>query len=363
MKALIVDKKKLKNNINLVRERAGVPVIGVLKADGYGMGLLQLAHMLVDNGVSRFAVTEPDDALKLRQGGFTDQEILVMRSTSIENEIHTILEACATATIGSYDAAVFLNGIAEQTGTVVDAHVKVDTGMGRYGFLPSQFDRIQAVYTLLPNVNVTGLYTHFHSAFSNVSATREQAEELGKIAAKLREAKIEPGTVHAANSAALFRFDDMMMDAVRVGSAFTGRLPAHLDTGLERCTVLKSQVIETRWLPKHHSVGYGAGFVTRRPTQIAVVPVGYTDGFGVEKVRDIYRLRDWLHYLIHETKNFLTRKRFTVNIGQKRARVIGHIGLCHITLDVTGLEVNPGDTVTMDISPLYVNPSIEKIYE
>lgn len=364
MKALIVDKKKLKNNIDIIKEKAGVPVIAVIKADGYGLGMLQLAGILAENGIRHFAVTEPSDALKLRQAGFTEQKILVLRSTSIESEIQIIIEACATATVGSYDAAVFLNGIAEKNGTVVDAHIKLDTGMGRYGFLPSEFDRIQAVYNFLQNVNVTGIYTHFNSAFSNAKATHSQLSALNLIVAKLKDAKIEAGLVHAANSSALFLYDDVALDAVRIGSAITGRIPASAkNTGLQKVGYLRAQVVETRWLPKHHPIGYGASYITKKPTRIAVIPVGYTDGFLVEKTKDTYRFRDFVRYVLSDIKRFLVNRHVYVTIGSKRARVLGHVGLCHTTVDITNLDVNPGDFVTIELSPLFINPSVEKIYE
>ena len=363
MKSLIVDKKRLRQNIDLVKKKAGVPIFGVLKADGYGLGLLQLAEALAQNGIDKFAVTEPNDALQLRTYGFTDQEILVMRSTSIDSELQTILEAGATATVGSYDAAIKLNGIAEKDGAVADAHVKLDTGMGRYGFLPSELDKIINVYTCLENINISGIYTHFHSAFASREATMAQLDALKGVVSALTEQGIETGLVHAANSSALFLYPETILDAVRIGSAFTGRLPIKGNTGLQKVCVLKSRVIEIRWLPKGHSVGYGAGFVTKKPMQIAVVPVGYGDGFGVSKANDIFRFRDCVRYAAGSLRDFLKRRRLYATIGGKRVRVLGHIGLCHTTVDVTGLGVTIGDEVTLDISPLYVNPEIQKIYE
>lgn len=364
MKALVIDKSNLKNNIEIIKETAGVPIIGVLKADGYGLGLLKLAEVLQQNGINHFAVTEPTDALTLRNNGFTEQEILIMRSTSLEDEITTIIEACATATVGSYDAAVKLNGMAKKTGLVIDAHLKVDTGMGRYGFSPQQFDRILNAYTCFNHLNITGIYTHFHSAFSSEKATMEQLHKLNLVVAKLRDEKVNPGLVHAANSSALFKYgNDVCLDAVRIGSAFTGRIPTKSKTNLKKVCYLRSKVIETSWLPAKHPVGYGAGFITTKPTQVAVIPIGYADGFATKKMHDIFRFRDSLRYIWHNIKDFSKRKKLYVTINGKKVRILGHVGLCHVTIDITNTGIKIGDEAFFDISPLFVNPNIQKSYE
>lgn len=362
MKKFVIDAEKLVQNADVIRKKAGVPVIAVLKADGYGFGMLQMAKILSDCGITMFAVTEPEDAVTLREYGFTSQLILVMRSTAMQDEADLVIKANAVATIGSAEAAAALSAAAQRRGAVAKAHIKVDTGMGRYGFLASQYDQIKIAYTRLPNVTVTGIYTHFHSSPSDGDATHAQYEQLLAICRRLEEDSIEPGLRHAANSNGVFRYDDMMLDAVRVGSAFTGRIANGASYGLTRLGYIESRVIELRQVPAKHSIGYGAGYVTKKPTTIAVVPVGYTDGFSVEKKKDLYRFRDVIRYIVGEIKNFLGKGVITVEVGGKRARVLGHVGLCHVSLDVTGMDVKLGDRAVLEVNPLYVSPLVEKEY-
>ena len=177
MRALVVEKNKIRANLETVKERAGTAqVIAVLKANAYGLGLCEMAGLCREAGIRRFAVTEPEDALRLRDWGFGEEEILILRSTASEEEIRTILQAGATATVGSYDAALALNGLAESQGMMCDVHIKVDTGMGRYGFMPTEIDRILSVYRYLTNLNVTGTYTHYANAFRSVKKTQEQLD-------------------------------------------------------------------------------------------------------------------------------------------------------------------------------------------
>lgn len=362
MKRFVIEREKLAENARLIQNRADVPVIAVLKADGYGFGMLQMAEVLAHTGISMFAVTEPEDALALRSAGFVEQDILVMRSTAIEDEAYLVAQADAIATVGSPEAAKCLDAVAQGCGKAIKAHIKLDTGMGRYGFLTAQYAEVKAVYTDYPGIQVTGIYTHFHSAFSDQKATREQYRQLCTVADLLKQDGIACGLRHAANSSGVFCYRDLMLDAVRVGSAFTGRITAHTSTGLSRLGYLESRVIELRTVPKGHTVGYGAGYVTKDATRIAVVPVGYTDGFSVEKKKDLYRLRDVVRYIVGDIKNGLGKGKIYVTVNGQRARVLGHVGLCHVSVDVTGLDVHNGDTAILDVNPLYISPLVHKEY-
>lgn len=362
MKKFVIERDKLAENSRLIQQRAGVPVIAVLKADGYGFGMAQMAEVLSQTGITMFAVTEPEDALKLRELGYTKQDILVMRSTAMADEAYQTVQANAIATVGSPEAAQCLNEVAQGCEMQARAHVKLDTGMGRYGFLVDQYEEIKKVYTMCAGIQVTGIYTHFHSAFADAAATKAQYKQLCGIAERLKTDGIDCGMRHAANSSGLYCYDDLMLDAVRVGSAFTGRIPAKFPTGLNRLGYLESRVIELRTVPKGHTVGYGAGYVTKGPTRIAVVPVGYTDGFSVEKKKDLYRFRDVVRYSINEIRNGMGKGAIYITVNGQRARVLGHVGLCHVSADVTGLDVHNGDVAILDVNPLYLSPLVAKEY-
>lgn len=363
MKVLVVEKAKILSNLERIKEASGgVPIIAVLKSNGYGLGLRQLSELLREQGVRRFAVSEPRDAVLLRDWGCTEEEILILRSTSNEEDIKQILTACATATIGSHDAAVALNGLAEKEGVTCDVHIKVDTGMGRYGFDPTELERILAVYRFMPNLNVTGLYTHFPCAFKSRKKTQAQCDVLIDIAGRIRQAGMEPGLVHAANSAALFACKLPTLDAVRPGSSIGGRMTCRGDYGLQKTGRLECAVAEVRWLPKGRTIGYGSAYTTRKPTRIAILPVGTFDGFMIEKARDSFRFVESVRYALGSLASFVRGKHFTVMINGRRARVLGHVGVNHTTVDVTDLECAPGDTAVFDVSPMFVPESIERRY-
>lgn len=363
MKVLTVETSKILHNIQRIKEASGSEnIIAVLKANAYGLDMRKMASLLRQAEIRRFAVTEPDDAVLLRDWGFTDEEILILRSTACEDDINKIFKACATATIGSYDAAVTLNGIAEKDGLMCDVHIKVDTGMGRYGFDPGELERVTSVYRFMSNLNVTGMYTHYANAFRSKKKTAEQYNAFMDVVKKVRDAGFEPGLVHASNSAAVFYCKSPSLDAVRVGSAIGGRLTAKGDFQLQKVGRLESVVVEVRWLPKGHTIGYGSAYITKKPTKIAIIPVGTCDGFMVEKSRDTFRFSDCFRYSGSSFKAFLTHRRFYVNIGGRKARVLGHVGVNHTVADVTDIDCSAGTPAYFDVSPMFVPQSIERNY-
>ena len=363
MKTLVVEKSKIRANLEVIKEQAGkAQVIAVLKANAYGLGLLEMAGLCREAGIRRFAVTEPEDAMRLRDWGFGEEEILVLRSTANEDEIKKILQAGATATVGSYDAALALNGLAESQGMMCDVHIKVDTGMGRYGFLPTEIDRILSVYRYLTNLNVTGTYTHYANAFKSVKKTQEQLDAFNAVVEKIRGAGFEPGMLHASNSEAMFGCKMPNLDAVRIGSALGGRVIAKGDHGLQRTGKLQSQITEVRWLPKGCPVGYGSAYVTKHPTRVAVIPVGSADGYMLEKTRTSTRFRDCIRAACASLFSIIRKKKHYVLVGGKRALVIGHVGVNHTAIDVTDVECAPGTVVQLDAAPLFVPASIPRQY-
>ena len=158
MSRYIIDKSKLIENINIIKNKAGVEVIGVVKGNGYGFGMCSLAEILMQNEINTFAVTEVYDVPLLRET-VIDRDILVMRSTSIEEEAKIIAENDCIATIGSLSAAEVMDKVSKKLNKKTKCHLKIDTGMGRYGFLPSEVEKAIKCYDF-ENLDFCGAYTH-----------------------------------------------------------------------------------------------------------------------------------------------------------------------------------------------------------
>lgn len=266
MKAYVVDSAAVRSNLQILKDRAGSAVLwAVLKGDGYGLGLVQMAAICREAGVTHFAVTEVSEVSRLRAGGFQDCDILMLRPTADAQELTQLLNLGAILTVSSQNDAAVLNGVAETLGVQAQVHVKIDTGMGRYGFLPDELDQLLPIFKYMPGLHVTGIYTHLHSAFCNQKATIVQAEAFQGVLDKLHAEGCDTGMAHMLNSAGLLKYPEYAMDGVRVGSAILGRVSVRGNWGLAHIGECQATIEELRWLPKGHSCGYGAGWTAKNP--------------------------------------------------------------------------------------------------
>ncbi len=364
MKALLVQVGRLRENARAVAKLAGgTTVYAVLKGNAYGLGLVQTAKILREEGFSHFALTELEDAIALRGAGFVDEEILMLRSTPDPEFIKGLIDYNLVGTIGSQETAVAMNGIAKARGTVIEAHIKVDTGMGRYGFAHDDTEGMLQVYKYMDGLALTGIYTHFCESFKSEKRTKLQLDMLTATVEALHKEGIDPGLIHGANTSAFLAYPWSRMGGARIGSAFTGRIAVKTKEKFSRVGAMISEVAEVRTLPAGSTVGYGAAYRARKDMKIAIIPVGYADGYCLEKAPDTYRFVDVLRRTASNLRRFICRRRMYVTINGKRARVIGHVGMLHTVADVSGTKVKAGDRVLMEVNPILVPANIERIYE
>ena len=341
MKTLVIEKEAVRRNAAVIKEKAGSAAIyAVLTGDACGAGLVDLARLLREEGIGRFAVSEPEEARQLRKAGFVDEEILMLRSTTDREELEELIDLNVVCTIGSHDTGVALNGLAEARSTVVEAHIQVDTGMGYGGFLATEPEKVLSMYRYLPNVALSGIYTQIHAAGKKGREAAEQLALFQQVVEAVHAAGFETGTVHAAGSTALMNYEFARLDAVRVGSAFLGRCRRSRGDRLTTVGTGEASIEEIRWLPKGHTVGNS----TR---------VGYQNGLGVERPREtglLSFLGAWRR----------SRRRY-VRIGEQKARVIGQIGAIETLVDVTNIKCAPGDIAVFQVDPLYAK-GLKRVY-
>ena len=151
MKKLIIDPAAVKANIGVIKKKAeSAEIIADLSCDAQGLGLLKAAALLREEGVRSFAVYEVEDAERLRRNGFVDEHILMLRSTVDIQEIERLADQNITFTIGSFDAGIAVNSVAVSRSTVVEAQLKVDSGLGQYGFRLSELDKMKQIFRQMP---------------------------------------------------------------------------------------------------------------------------------------------------------------------------------------------------------------------
>lgn len=341
MNTLVLEKSALKNNISRVKELAGSSCIYAnLSGDGYGAGAVSLALLLREEGIRRFTVDSADGGAALRKAGLVDEEILMLHSTAHRATLEKLADLNIICTVGTLESGMALNALAESRATVLEAHLEIDCGAGFGGFPAEEPEKIVSAIRNLPNVAFSGIYTQMSSSRSlehQLSVFRQAVETI-------RDAGCETGVVHAAGSYALLYHEEANLDAVRAGSILLGRCRRARGDGLMEVGHGEAAIDSIRWLPKGHTVGNGRRITLRRPTRVAVIPVGYQHGFGVERAPNT---------LWEALRRFFTQRRRTVRINGQKVRILGVPGATETLINVSGVKCGEGDIASFDIDPLY----------
>ena len=274
MKVLEIKTKDLENNIVKLDKRAWYrKIIAVVKGNGYGLGLENFVEILLEHGINYLAVSSVEEAIELADKKM-NATILCLEATSIEEEIQLLLDKDVVVTIGNIDTAKKVNEIAKNMNKKAYVHLKIDTGFSRYGFLYTEKNEILNSIQSCTSILVDGIFSHFSSAyFEKEDYTRLQYKRFLEIKSYLEDNNINIPMYHICNSSAFLKYDDMFMDAVRIGSAFLGRISVKNNIGLKKIGMLKSNVVEIKKLEKGVPVGYSNSEITKKSTVLAIVPV------------------------------------------------------------------------------------------
>lgn len=333
-------------------------IISVVKANGFGHGMGETARILEEAGADFFAVTTPLEALELRGAGVTTRILVFL--PPLPEQLETLMNADCDLTLADESGFPALAEAARSKGKTVNVHLKVDTGMGRLGVLPAEALTLAQRLSGESSLHFAGIYTHFARALEKDEfATREQFRVFQTVLNQLEKAGIHPGLRHCANSAALVRFPEMRLDAVRPGTILYGQYPSAAvprSLDLQETWRMSARVVSVRQVPAGSAIGYGGEFVTRRPTTLAVLPIGYADGFSVAPAS---ASRGW-----RGLKALLRPQALRVTIQGRKAPVVGRIAMQICTVDVTDIpNVRVGDVVTIPARRIMASPRLPRIYE
>ncbi len=328
-----IDLAALQDNYRSIQETVGqrVRVMAIVKSDAYGHGLIRAARSLYAAGARTFGVAEVEEGAALRKAGLAG-EIVVLLGPALET-YDDIIRYDLTPVVFDRDHLADLAARAQVADREIGVHVKVDVGMGRLGIMPDEVPSFFRVVEELEGVYPAGIMSHLPMAEDTTSGiTNGQLEHFKKIMARLQQQAGRP-LAHIANSAALANNYGTHLDMVRPGITLYGCYPERLDKEksllrLRPVMRFKTRVLQVKDVEAGSGISYGHIFVTRRKSRVAVLPVGYDDGY-------LRRLSNRAQVLIH---------------GQ-RALVIGRVCMTACMVDITDLAgaetVRAGDEVVL----------------
>lgn len=323
----LIDLAALTHNLAQVRRLApSCDILAVVKADAYGHGAIAVSRALARDGVQRFGVATVEEGALLREAGL-QAPILVMGGL-LPAQIKDLLAYRLTPLI---HRSAMAEALAGELGAAhaFPVHLKIDTGMGRLGFLPDDVPPLLDTAPFQRCLRVEGLMTHLaDSDNADRAYTDGQIARFQRLAAQLAGAGYRIPLVHAANSAAILAYPSAQGTAVRPGLMLYGYAsvpPGHPLPELTPVMTLRSAVVQVRRLQKGDSVSYNRTFIASKPSQIAVLPVGYADGYS----------------------RALSNRSMVLVRGQ-RCPVVGRVCMDMTLVDVTAVPgVTPGDEVVL----------------
>ena len=310
----------------LVGERTHLAA--VVKANAYAHGALEAALVALANGATWLAVARANEGFALREGGVT-APILVMGYT-LPSQAADIVRHRLTPAVNSLELAEALSAaVAGASADPLPIHLKVDTGLGRFGLLPEEVLAFARAVIALPGLILEGVFTHFSAADERDKAySQRQFAEYMQVLRQLEAAGIAVPMKHCANSAATLSMPETHLDMVRCGITLYGLPPSDevdMVIPVRPAMSLKARVGRVRTLPPGFPISYNRTFTTTRPTPVALVPLGYGDGY----------------------RRALSNKG-QVLIRGRRAPILGRVCMDQCVVDVSGIpDVHEEDEVVL----------------
>ena len=325
---LDVDLDAVSENVRAVAALVGpsTRICAVVKAEAYGLGATEVSRAARAAGAERIAVARVDEGVRLRRDGIRAPILLL--AGFAPREADAIVEHRLTPTVVDVEGAFTLARAAGRAGTVLDVHIKVDTGLTRFGAPPERVPDLVRLLRGLPTVWLEGLYSHYASADEpDRSFTEEQTRRLFEVVRAVEALGWRPSIVHAANSAAALREPTSWLHMVRVGIALSGHYPsADMPRSIELrpAVALRARLISSRDVEAGTTIGYGRTYVAQRRSRVGLVPAGYADGVA---------------------RSLSNRGQMLIR-GQ-RVPIVGRVSMDQCVVDLTAApDARAGDVVT-----------------
>ncbi|MEG1822356.1 MAG: alanine racemase [Clostridiales bacterium] len=339
-------------------------VMAVVKAQAYGHGLLATAQALAKADVDYLAVSHFGEARELRVGGIKSP--ILMMAPSLPQYYKEILSLNLAPTLDNAENLEHLSEAAAEKECFF--HLKINTGMNRFGInaedIPDFFLKLKEY----PNLKIASVFSHLPTALiQNHPQTQKQIDTFDGILQVIRSYIDYNFDVHLSNSAASISHPEARYDYVRVGTLLYGQFPAPFLKGtlnLKDTWQGKAKIVEVREVKTGEKVGYGGDFTAKKPMRLGVIPVGYTDGFGIQPPLNNISLKIFIRQALKLLRSFLRRRpNNIVYFEQKPLAVIGRIAMQTTVISLDNTDAKVGTVVDVPLRRTAVASSVKKIYK
>lgn len=355
MSELIISKDDLVHNINVIKglENDDYTIIAVVKGNGYGCGLLNYVNILKANGINYFAVATYEEAIEFRK--YFSDRLLLLTPYNDKKILSDLVNLDVTLTIDNVKQAEFVNFLPRKS----SAHIKINTGLNRYGFKFSDIPLIVNMIKSTANIEYEGIYSHFANSLAKDSKfTILQYSRFVYTLNKLKDNKIDFKLKHICNSSGYFKYPTMHLNAARIGSAFIG-IGTGTETELKKIGTYHTNIMKILEVDKGEYIGYGISYKVPKKMNIAILPIGYYDGIGKCLIDQRFSFKSKLKRALVNIKKLFRKDMYMLD----DLNIVGQIGMHDTVVDITSKDYQVGDDIYFYIRPIFIDTSVKRVYK
>lgn len=361
MNELIINKQDLLHNIGEIKaqeKQQDYTLIAVVKGNAYGLGMVEFTKFLMKNGFHYFAVASFEEAMTLRKNGIQERILLLTPYLDIEI-IRTLIQNDITLTVDSIESFDIIQKTANELKKLVTVHIKIDTGLSRYGFFYDDIKTISKIIVKKSNIVFEGIYSHFsNSLCTNSNFSNIQFARFTKVIEQLKKQGMDFKLKHICNSSGYFKYPNMHLNAARIGSAFIG-YGVGMPSKLKKIGLFHTQIARIREVKKGDYIGYGKSYKAKKDMKIAILPTGYYDGIGLSIVAPRFRFLSKAKRIIIDIEQLFHGDKIYLD----HFKVLGQIGMHDVVIDITNDNYRENDDIYFYIKPVLIESSVKRVYQ
>ncbi len=358
-KFLEVNLHNVYHNIEKIKKQCNKDVLfmAVVKSNAYGHGMVEISKAIASK-VDYFGVGLLDEALMLRAAGIK-KPILLMSPTI---QLDLVIKHQLTLSITSIEQLETIKQLTNEKQQEIICHLKVNTGMNRFGISIEEIDAFFQVMNETSYLKLEGIYSHIGTTYkTNKKMVYKQKAKFDQFIHRL-ESHYDHLIYHIANSENALDCKEAHYSMIRLGNALYGPCNSNKNIHLKQVGTIKAKIIETKWIQKGETVGYGNYFKASRATQIGIIEYGFYDGLGITKKPLGVHSKGLILYLLKEAYRYMFRNPSVIYYLGKPLKILGIPNMQFTIVDLTHMGDLSEPYVDIKLSPIFIKENIPRNY-